>query len=168
MDDKRIYLLAQFDNDTNKKIIGIYDILIQAGMIGEQTKDIPYHITLGSIDLEHENEVLEHTQAVCQKTKAFNIALSYIGLFGLNVLFLAPAINTELLRLYSDLVPGGVVDGSHPWAAHATLLMDTPDHIQAAIPIVSHAFSPFIAENESIGVYEFFPKKFITEYKLNA
>lgn len=166
MDDKRIYLLAQFDEGTQKKLADIYNKLVQAGMIGEQTKDIPYHITLGSFDLKYETQVLERAQTVCQQTKALDIALNHIGLFGLKVLFLAPSMNEELLRLYSDLVPGGAVNGSHNWTAHATILMDTPDHIQAAIPIVSQAFSPFAAGIDSIGVYEFFPKKFIAEYKL--
>lgn len=166
MDDERIYLLAQFDENTNKKLADIYIQLAQAGIIGEQTKGIPYHITLGSFDLEHETEVSERTQTVCRKTKAFDIALNYIGLFGLKVLFLAPSMNTELLKLYNDLVPSGTVNGSYHWVAHATILMDNPDHIQAAIPIVSKAFSPFIARIESIGVYKFFPKKFIAEYRL--
>ncbi|HNX15131.1 MAG TPA: 2'-5' RNA ligase [Oscillospiraceae bacterium] len=150
----------------NKKLTGIYDKLVQSGFIGEQTKDIPYHFTFGSFDLGLETQVLERTQVVCQLTKPFDIALNYNGLFGLKVLFLAPSINMELLKLYSDLVPSGTVNGSHNWVAHATILMDNPDHIQAAIPIVSQAFSPFVAKIESIGVYEFFPKKFIAEYNI--
>lgn len=66
MEEKCIYIIAQFDEDTNKNLAEIYDKLVQAGMVGEQTKDIP---SLGSFDLEHENEVLEHTQAVCQKQR---------------------------------------------------------------------------------------------------
>jgi len=166
MDDKRIYLIAQFDKSTNKKLAGIYDKLVQAGIIGEQTQGIPYHITLGSFELGSETQVMERTQSVCKQTKSFDIALNYIGLFGLKVLFLAPSMNTELLKLFRDLIPDGTITGSHKWVAHATILMDSPNHIQAAIPIVSQAFSPVIAQIVSVGVYEFFPKKFITEYRL--
>ena len=166
MKDKRIYLLAQFDENTNKTLAGIYGKLVQAGLSGEQTKGIPYHFTLGSFDLESEAKVLERVQAVSLKSKAFDITLSHIGLFGLRVLFLAPSMNTELLNLYRDLVPDESISGCHNWVAHATILIDSPENIQAAATIAAQSFSPFAAKIESIGVYEFFPKKFLAEYKL--
>lgn len=168
MDDKRIYLLAQFDEGTNKTLADIYDRLVQAGLTGEQTKGIPYHFTLGCFDLECETQILERVQAVSLKSKAFDISLSYIGLFGLRALFLAPSMNSELMNLYSDLVPDEGISGCHKWVAHATILVDIPDNIQAAIPIVAQSFSPFAAKIESIGVYEFFPKKFLAKYGFSS
>ena len=165
MEDKRIYLLAQFDEGTNKTLAEIYDKLVQAGLIGAQTKGIPYHFTLGSFDLDGESQVLERAQAVSHKTKAFDISLSHIGLFGLGVLFLAPSMNSELMNLHSDLVPDEEICGCHQWVAHATILIDRPENIQAAIPIVAQSFSPFAARIISIAAYEFFPQKFLAEYK---
>ena len=166
MADKRIYLVAQFDENTNKSLAGIYAKLVGKGLIGEQTKEISYHFTLGSFDLECEHQVLERVQIVCAKTRAFDICLSHIGLFGQKVLFLAPSMNTRLLKLYKDLVPDAAIDNCHNWVAHATILIDSLENIQAAIPIVAQSFSPFIAQIESIGIYEFFPKRFIAEYHL--
>jgi hypothetical protein len=90
MEEKRIYLLAQFDEGTDKTLAIIYDRLVQAGLIGVQTKGIPYHVTLGSFDLACEPQVLERAQAVSLKTRSFDISLSHIGLFGLNVCFSRP------------------------------------------------------------------------------
>ena len=104
-------------------------------------------------------------QTVSRQSKAFEISLSYIGLFGLKVLFLAPAMNTELLHLYRDLVPEEGISGCHNWAAHATILIDTPENIQAAVPIVARSFSPFAAKIESVGAYEFAPLRFLAEYR---
>ena len=113
MEDKRIYLVALLDEASNKKMATIYDELLQAGLVGEQTKNIPYHFTLGSFDLESEKEILENAQSICLKTKTFDISIHHIGLFGLKVLFLAPSINTELLTLYNDLVPNEFINGYH-------------------------------------------------------
>ena len=168
MEDKRIYLLAQFDETTNQTLASIYDRLLQAGLNGEQTKAIPYHFTLGSFDLDCAPQILERVKAVCATTKAFDIGLTHIGLFGLRVLFLAPSVNTQLLNLYENFVPGEEIDDCHNWAPHATIIIDDPNNIQAAIPIVAQSFSSFIAKISSIGVYEFFPKKFIAQYDLSC
>lgn len=167
MDNKRIYLLAQFDESTNKVLATLYDNLAQIGLVGEQTKEIPYHFTLESFDLECEQQLLERLQAVSAKTKAFDISLSHIGLFGLKVLFLAPSMSTQLLQLYQDVVPDAAIDGGQNWVAHTTILIDNPDKIQTAIPVVAQHFTPFVGRIQSIGVYEFFPKKVIAEFNLS-
>ena len=64
MEDKRVYLLAQFDEPTNQKLADIYDKLVRAGMTGEQTQGIPYHFTLGSFAVGCESEVLARAQAL--------------------------------------------------------------------------------------------------------
>lgn len=92
MDDKRIYLLAQFDKDAQQKYAGIYEKLVRAGLTGEQTPDIPYHLTLGSVALGCKDRLLERIQSVCQNTKAFDISLNHMGLFGQRVLFIAPSM----------------------------------------------------------------------------
>lgn len=168
MENRRIYLLAQFDESANQTLAAIYDSLLQAGLTGEQTKEIPYHFTLGSFDLDCETQILERVQAVCAETKAFDIGLTHIGLFGLKVLFLAPSVSIQLLNLYKDLVPNAEINTRHNWVPHATILLDSPSNIQAALPIVAQAFSSFNAKISSIGVYEFFPKKLIAEYDLSS
>ncbi|MGI5899839.1 MAG: 2'-5' RNA ligase family protein [Christensenellales bacterium] len=168
MAEKRIYLIAQLDRASNEKLAGIYSKLLKIGLIGEQTKKIPYHFTLGSFSFEDEAQVLERAQSVCGKTKAFDISISHIGLFAPKVLFLAPSVNTELLCLKSDLIPGERLRGCHNWVAHATILIDTPVNIQKALSVVSQSFTPFAAKVESVGVLELPPLKYIAEYSLST
>jgi 2'-5' RNA ligase len=167
VEEKRIYLLAQFDEAAQQRLAGIYDELVRAGFLGKQTPGVPYHFTLGSFEVGSEREVLERAREVCRRTSAFDISFSHIGLFGLKVLFAAPAMNGELLGLHDALAPDEPAIGVHNWVAHATLLIDEPDVLEAAIPIVSGCFSPFSTRVESIGVYEFFPARFIANFRLN-
>ena len=167
MDEKKIYLIAELDEASNKKLAGIYDRLFSIGLIGEQTKGIPYHFTLGSFAPECQKQVFEHTQEICSKTKAFEINLGHIGLFGLKVLFIAPSINIELLKLYGDLTPDKSINGVHNWVAHATMLIDSPVNIKTAIPIVSEEFTPFTATVARVSMLEFPPVKIIKNFELS-
>ena len=164
--DKRVYLLAQFDAATEQRLAGIYEELARAGYTGQQTPGVPYHFTMGSFPVERESGVLERAREVCRRTDAFDINLSHIGLFGLKVLFIGPSMNNELLGLHNALVPEQPAIGHHDWVAHATLLMDEPDIIHMAIPVVARHFEPFSARIESVGIYEFFPARFIGNCRL--
>ena len=166
MEDKYLYLLAQFDKRTQEILTGYYDILQQNGFIGNQTKNIPYHITLGKKIIECEKQLIENLDKICSNTACIDIHLSHIGLFGLNVLFIAPDMNFELLTLQQKLFPN-CGNGAYNWTAHVTMLIDEPEKILKALPIVAENFKPFIAHIESIGLYEFFPMRFIKEWPLN-
>jgi len=164
--DKYLYLLAQFDKKTQEILTGYYDILQENGFIGKQTKNIPYHFTLGKKDTDYEKQLIDDLDIICQNTACIEIHLSHIGLFGLDVLFIAPDMNFELLKLQQKLFPH-CGSGAYNWTAHATLLIDEPENILKALPIVAKNFKPFIARIESIGLYEFFPMRFIKEWSLS-
>ena len=166
MQDKALYLLAQFDGETQNILANYNNILCQNGFIGNQTKDIPYHFTLGSSDVDCEEHLEDMLKKVCSNTKCIDLGLSYIGLFGQNVLFVAPSMNLELLNLQQSFFTDSG-RGCHKWVAHATLLIDEPETILKAIPIITENFKPFKARIESVGLYEFFPTRFIKECKLN-
>lgn len=165
MSDKNLYLLAKFDDETQNKLTGYYDILTKHGFIGNQTKNIPYHFTLGSCGVDCETELLIKLNEICLKTKCFDINFAYIGLFGLNVLFIAPNMNFELQELQNNFF-SDCGHGYHSWSAHATLLIDEPQTILKALPIIANNFKPFKARIESLALYEFFPARFINEFKL--
>lgn len=167
MEEPKIYLLAQFDENTQQKLDVIYHNLVSAGLIGKQTPEIPYHFTLGSFETKDEERIIGRVREACKKTSAFCVRLSHIGLFGMGVLFIAPSMNEELMNLFRLFVPEQPTSGCHNWVAHATLLIDEPEKIQAAIPFAAKIFSPFNARIESIGIYKFFPKRFIASYRLN-
>ena len=101
MEDKSLYLLAEFDDDTERVLSDYYSILKQHGLEGKQTKNIPYHITLGSYDTSYENRLIDELETVCYNTPEIELLLSHLGIFGLDVLFAGPNINYELLSLQS-------------------------------------------------------------------
>lgn len=165
MQNKSLYLIAQFDKKTQDKLTGYYDILKKHNFIGKQTKDIPYHFTFGSCDIDREEQLIHQMDKVCSAADIIEINLSHIGLFGLNVLFIEPNMNLELLTLQRHFFPD-CGSGYHVWSAHTTLLMDEPEEILRALPIIAENFKPFKAQIESICLYEFFPARFIKECKL--
>ncbi|MDR1215829.1 MAG: hypothetical protein LBK25_04005 [Treponema sp.] len=92
--DKRLYLLAEFDDNTQMKIKKFEKILLENNLTGKQAKDVPYHITLCSYALDQEN-YLKCLLEKINEEKIFNkikITFSNFGLFGLNVLFLNPRL----------------------------------------------------------------------------
>ena len=166
MQEKALYLIAQFDKETQNILSGYYNILCKNGFIGNQTKDIPYHFTLGSHSIDCEKQLIDDVEKICSETACIDINLGHIGLFGLNVLFIEPNMNFELLKLQKYFFPD-CGNGYHLWTAHATLLLDEPDIILKALPIVVKNFKPFKAQIESVSLYEFFPARFIKECRLS-
>ena len=168
MEEKRIYLLAEFDATTQRALAELCREIAAMGITGRQTPDLPYHFTLGSADPALEGPLLERLGAVCAVTPAFPIRLNHLGLFPPGVLFAAPAINAELLRLHDALFPGEPAAGTHNWVAHATLLIDEADVVERALPAVARAFSPIEARVERVGAYAFFPARFIRRVDLGG
>lgn len=168
MEETRIYLLAEFDEATQRALAKLYGEIAAMGIRGRQTPNLPYHFTLGSADPALEGPLLERLGALCAKTPALPVRLNHIGLFPPGVLFAAPAMNAELLRLHDALFPGEPAAGSHDWVAHATLLIDDADAIERALPAVARAFSPIEARIERVGAYAFFPARFIRHIPLGG
>ena len=166
MQEKSLYVLAVFDENTQNLLAGYYRILRQNGFVGNQTKDIPYHFTLGSYSIDRERQVSDEMDKICAETACMDIGLSHIGLFGLSVLFIAPNMNFELLGLQKAFFPD-CGHGVHPWTAHATVLVDEPEMVVKALPIVAENFTRLQAKIESVSLYEFFPARFIKEVRLN-
>lgn len=163
-EDKFLCLIAQFDKETQKTLAGYYNILRQNGFVGNQTKDIPYHFTLTTKDINCEKQLKDDLDKICVNTACIEIHLSHIGLFGLDVLFIAPDMNFELLKFQQKICPQ-CGNGAYNWTAHATLLLDKPEKILKALPIVVKSFKPFTARIESIGLYEFFQRDLLTSVR---
>lgn len=134
------------------------------GFVGKQTPNLPNHITLGSYDISQEVWIKEKVEMVSEKFHKFDIKLCNIGLFGLDVLFIAPSVNHELLDL-QQYFNHDFADGLG-WTAHTTMLIDDHKTILEALPFVADNFKSFTGKIESIGLYEFWPTRFILEKKL--
>lgn len=166
MEEKHLYAVALFDAETERRLAGLYQALVGQGFIGTQTKGIPYHITLGAFAPQDEAAVVRRAREAARTMPAFPVCLSNLGLFGRNVLFIAPAVRRELLDLLQAVVPNGSSADEFPWVAHVTLLMDEPEAILRAVPLAAEQFMPFQARVESVGVYEYFPERKVGVYPL--
>lgn len=164
MEDKFLCVMAQYDMETEQKLKEIQNLLKEEGFVGKQTPNLPNHITLGSFDISQEVLIKEKVKMVSEKFHKFEIKLSNIGLFGLDVLFISPSVNHELLNL-QQYFNHDFADG-FGWAAHTTMLIDDHKTILKALPFVADSFKGFSGKIESISLYEFWPTRFILEKKL--
>ncbi len=161
MDNKFLCVMLGYDKETERILSGIQKELYLAGYVGTQTKNLAYHITLGIYDVEEENQMIEHVKNVASKTSSFEITFNHIGIFGgSKVLFIAPDTNKELLELKDNF--GGIFN----WTAHTTMLIDEPEIIYKALPIVAKNFSAFKGKVETIHLYEFRPMRKILSISL--
>lgn len=164
MKDKILCVMAQYDKETELKLKEIQKILLDNGFLGKQTLDLPNHITIGSFDISQEELLKEKVKTISKQFHSFDIKLNSIGLFGLDVLFIAPSVNHELLNL-QQYFNNNYADG-FGWTAHTTMLIDDNETIQKALPYVANNFKGFTGKIESISLYEFWPTRFILKEKL--
>lgn len=165
MEDKALYLIAEFDEFTSEKLKHIEKKLRKNGIFGKQTAGIPYHITLGKYSIDREIEIRRLLVDVCSRTKKFDVHFTSIGMFGSEVLFLIPEMSKALKNLRRLLDKGQIKEFSE-WVPHTTLLIDTAEVIQKAKPIVEHNFEPFLGKITNISLYEFFPAQLIDKVEL--
>lgn len=156
-----MYVLAGYDEETETRLSTLRQRLVDKGYIGTQTPDIPHHITLGSFDVSMEDELKASLPRVCRSTDSFRVSFSHLGIFGgSRVLFVAPDANPRLLKLKEEF------GDSFQWTAHTTMLIDEPDTIFRALPIIAREFTPFCGYVDSLYLFEFFPKRFISRERL--
>lgn len=68
MEDKKLYILAGYDDATEEQLAGLQKKLYEAGFVGKETKNIPMHITLGSFPTDREEELKADLQRIAAKT----------------------------------------------------------------------------------------------------
>jgi 2'-5' RNA ligase len=163
--DKKLYLLAELDDNSQMEIKKIEKIIIENGFIGKQTKDIPYHITLCSFSIEMENFLNDLIEKLCKKFKKINIKFSSLGLFGLNVLFMNPNMNNELIEIY-NYIKENSFEKDYDLAAHLTLIIDEPENIIKILPKIVENYKGLNGTIKYISLYEFFPMRFIKRIEL--
>jgi len=163
--DKRLYLLAELDDDSQAELKKFEKLISDNGIIGRQTKDIPYHITLCQFPVEMENYLKDLLEGLSQKFKKLNITCSSLGLFGLNILFANPDMNSGLIELY-NYVKEKSFEKDNDLAAHITLLIDEPENIMKVLPKIAGKYKGITGKISHISLYEFFPKRFIKRIEL--
>lgn len=161
MADKALYILAGYDDETEKRLSGIQNKLYEQGFTGTHTKGIPQHITMGSFPTKKEEALVELLKELSKEVSSFEVTFNHIGIFsGGRVLFIAPDTSAQMLVLKERF------GGSDNWTPHTTMLIDAPDVILKAIPAVLGEFSSFRGKVTTLHLYEFWPTRHILSVKL--
>ena len=161
MKTKLLCVMAGYDEDTEKYLSEIQIKLFEQGFKSTQTKNIPQHITIGTFDIEKEDELINILNSISQKIKSFEITFNHIGIFnGSKVLFVAPDTNKNLIELKE------MFDDNIDWTPHTTMLMNEPDVIFEAMPFVLDNFNSFRGKIDKVYLYEFWPANEILSINL--
>ena len=156
MQDKFLCVLAGYDDETECRLSSFQNSLYDAGFTGTQTKDIPMHITVGRFPVEEEESAASLVRRAAAVTQPFEVSLSHVGMFaGSQVLFVAPDGKRELLELREHF------GASHGWVPHTTMLIDRPEEVYRALPVLMGAFVPSCGTVTCLHLYEFFPSRHI-------
>ncbi len=146
--------MAAYDEQTQRRIEEMRARLVQAGLVGRQTPDLPHHITLGIFQPSEREEADAAVDAALRQTRAFSVTFNHVGVFdGGQVLFLAPDTNRELLALKEHF------GSSRGWTPHTTLLIDEPERVCQALPLALDGFEPFEGRVSEVLWYQFRPRE---------
>jgi 2'-5' RNA ligase len=163
MADKILCVLAGYDEKTEARLAALQNRLYENGFAGTQTRNIPQHITLGTFSPEEEEALLPRMRQAAGECAPFPVTFNHAGVFGgARVLFIAPDISHELLRLKEHFGP------ACGWTAHTTMLIDEPQTIYQALPLVMEGFSAFAGEVSSLHLFEFLPTRHILSLPLGG
>ena len=165
MAKKFLALMADLDEGIQEQMSSWYASLTDAGFKGVQTPDLPYHITMAILPLDMEGEAVSRMKKVAAEFSEFPVHLSHIGMFaGGSVLFAAPERDPRLNEFHEALEFD--VPQEYPWTPHATLLIDKPEIVQAALPLVVKSFTPRQGKVTRLHLCEFQPKREIAAFDL--
>ena len=160
-------LMADLDQDSQERMAGWYDALRGAGFTGEQTPGLPYHISLATFPPEHEQKAIAITRKAAAEFAPVPVHISHIGMFaGGKVLFGGPEKSAELAALRETCKPD--TPEEYPWTPHATILIDAPDIVYAAIPVLMKSFVPFTGTITRLHLCAFWPTREIAAAELTG
>lgn len=134
-------------------------------LIAEQTRGIPYHITLNTYSPEYEDYLKELLGRIGENHRQIHVVYSGLGLFGLNVLFLNPMMNMELLKIY-DFTKDKSNSPCDAFSAHTTLLIDEPANILRILPRFVERTGKTAGDVKYVSLYDFFPARLIKRMEL--
>lgn len=163
--EKHLYILACLDEATSGRMQHIQQSIHQLGLAGQQTPNIPFHLTLARFHPSQEETVVANLHQIAAATPAIPLSFSSLGLFGLQVLFLSPNPCEPLNALQIAASTGDIQDES-VWTPHATLWIDQQENILRALPVAAAQFRHLDARIDRLCLYEFFPTRHIGTFTL--
>ncbi len=167
MAEQFLTLMADLDDDSQAIMSEWYSNLQKAGFTGMQTPGLPYHISLATFPLEKEQEAVALMQKMAAEFSPVPVHISHIGMFaGGKVLFGAPDMSPELTALHEACAEGTIRE--YPWTPHATILIDKPETVYAAIPVLMKSFHPFVGKIVRLHLCAFWPTREIATVELKG
>ena len=158
MAEQFLTLMADLDEESQALLSEWYRTLKGAGFTGTQTPGLPYHISLATFPTDEERSAAAITRKAAGEFSPVPVHISHIGIFAPGkVLFAAPETNRELAALHD--VCETHPDPQKPWTPHVTLLIDEPETVSAAVPLLVKSFRPFVAHITRLHLYAFWPTR---------
>lgn len=157
--EKFITVMAVLDDRTQQLLQQLQNDLEQRYGTDTKTKDIPYHITLGSYPVEQTDEIVSRITAVAERSRSFSVKLNGLGHFGNTVRYIDPEINEPLkaLHMYFD---SDYANGYSDWVPHITVYRhNEPAEIELSEQISEKLEQLKNATIIGIELGEFFPAK---------
>ncbi len=167
MAEEFLTLMGDLDGDSQARMSAWYGALREAGFTGKQTPELPYHISLASFPLDQEGEAVERVRKTAAAFSPVSVHFSHMGVFpGGRVLFCGPERNPGLDALHAacELYP----HPKYPWTPHATLLIDEPEAVCAALPLLVKSFQPFVGRITRLHLCAFWPTREIAAAPLRG
>ncbi len=167
MAEQFLTLMADLDEESQRRLSGWYNELRKAGFTGTQTPGLPYHISMSSFPLDRESEAVETAKRAAAGSAPVPVHFSHIGMFaGGRILFAAPERNPELDLLHEAC--RSAAPQEHPWTPHTTLLIDEPETVHAALPVLVSSFVPFAGKIVRLHLCAFWPTREILSVDLSG
>ena len=168
MAESFLTLMADYCEEDQLRIAQWYDALQAAGFTGTQTPGLPFHISLATFPLEAEAAAAALTRRVAERFAPLEVDIRHVGIFtGGKVLFAAPDMSPELVALQSACADGRPLNG-YAWTPHTTMLMDEPEVIGRALPVLMQHFTPLMAKIDRLHLCAFWPTREILTIELTG
>ncbi len=168
MAESFLTLMADYDTSSQFRMDEWYGAIQRAGFTGTQTPGLNHHISLATFPLEEEEDAIALTKQIAAAFAPVDVHVSHVGLFaGGRVLFAAPDMNPSLMALQRACSDDRPVHG-RPWTPHTTMLIDTPENIVAALPVLVEKFEPFRGTITHLHLCAFWPTREILRVPLTG
>lgn len=167
-----------FNSESDNQIRSIWKVLHDKNISSYMyTSGSRPHVTLSVLNFLNVSEFSKRLEEFSCRLKPFKISFGSIGIFPepVGVIFLAPTVTEELLRIhrefndvfsdYRDQMWNYYLPGS--WVPHCTLATDLlKKDIPLAMECILDNYQSLNAWVEEIGIVEFRPIKYHTVFKL--
>lgn len=164
MTPAKLYLVAHVDSELSARLQSLEREIFPDRASRTETTGIAWHLTLATLEGEITEETINHLRTLASKTKPLRLDFSHMGLFGQDILFIAPTMSQALFELRQEVCR--ILETCEAdWVPHVTLVYRRPESIAQAISVISQSL-PLGGQIESLSLYHFPPSERIVHFEL--